>query len=336
MMLLNEAYKFFAKTIAEWQCSRRPPQNMDYSIACLSVPVASVNTLDWLIAQPSQPKLFWAQRGGAESFAGLGEAWQVSKQGPDAHRRALEQIHALLEDAAPEVRFWGGCRFDALSATSREWQSWPAACFRLPRIALCETNAAWQLLAFIPRFFKADEVAALTALHADLLDLVADIPPAMSSAPISYRQRNDVVEKQNWRTGVAESLNTIDKQYLRKVVLARAVDFSLADNTSPLQLLRVLRSTVPYAFHFCFQNNETSGFVGATPELLYRRRDSTITTEALAGTIGRGKTAEEDAALAKALQSNDKEQREHIAVLHYVEIQLRKMPLLYQGIIVYT
>lgn len=84
--------------------------------------------------------------------------------------------------------------------------------------------------------------------------------------------------------------------------------------TTPLALYRALRTInpSPYMFYFDF-----GGFhvVGASPEILVRREGEAVTVRPIAGTRRRGKTAEEDAALADELLADAKERAEHIMLV---------------------
>ncbi|MBP0445717.1 anthranilate synthase component I [Roseomonas sp. SSH11] len=82
----------------------------------------------------------------------------------------------------------------------------------------------------------------------------------------------------------------------------------------PFALYRALRrlNPAPFLFHFDF-----GGFaaVGASPEILVRLRDGTVTVRPLAGTRRRGATPEEDAALERELLADPKERAEHLMLL---------------------
>ena len=322
---LKQARDALLDQVRMWQRSGYPPNDTRHTIACLSTPVLHTDALLWLRVQRGQPKIFWSERERYEVFAGFGTAWNVTAQGPVAYREAMQEVHSLLEDAAPEVRFWGGCRFDAASRVAEEWRKWPAACFVLPRIALCENGTGCYLMGFIPRFSTADEHAALDALGTSLAQLL-DTPPDEGTMPKAAHQRcHDVVGKKQWRDALSLALEGIRGRSLQKVVMARAVDVTLTHSTPPLELLQSLRKTVPQAFHFSFQVDDSNGFLGATPELLYHRRGYEIASEALSGTTSRGGDTHEDASLAEALKSDDKECREHLSVLEYLEATLQPL-----------
>ena len=82
----------------------------------------------------------------------------------------------------------------------------------------------------------------------------------------------------------------------------------------PFALYRALRRTnpSPYMFYFNF-----GGFqlVGASPEILVRVKDDTVTIRPIAGTRPRGATAVEDLAMEAELLADPKERAEHLMLL---------------------
>ena len=90
--------------------------------------------------------------------------------------------------------------------------------------------------------------------------------------------------------------------------------FSVPFALPPFALYRALRRINPAPFLFFF---DFAGFaaVGASPEILVRLRDGTVTIRPLAGTRGRGATPEEDQALEAELLADPKERAEHLMLL---------------------
>src|SRR6185295_18356194 len=78
----------------------------------------------------------------------------------------------------------------------------------------------------------------------------------------------------------------------------------------------------PHCFHFCFQPGPKSGFLGASPERLFRRIGTDIVTEAIAGTTKRGETLQEDDLLAENLLNSSKNQYEHQFVVNDLKNKL--------------
>ncbi len=107
------------------------------------------------------------------------------------------------------------------------------------------------------------------------------------------------------------------KEYIKagdifQVVLSQrfTADFELP----PIALYRALRHMNPSPFLFCL-NFGSYALVGSSPEILVRLRDGTVTVRPIAGTRKRGKTREEDAALATELLADPKELAEHLMLL---------------------
>jgi anthranilate synthase component 1 len=97
-----------------------------------------------------------------------------------------------------------------------------------------------------------------------------------------------------------------------QVVLSQR--FSLPFQLPPLALYRSLRRLNPSPFLFFL---DFGGFavIGSSPEILVRLRDDTVTIRPIAGTRPRGKTPDEDRALAADLLADQKELAEHLMLL---------------------
>ncbi|PSJ18710.1 anthranilate synthase component I [Nitrosomonas supralitoralis] len=83
---------------------------------------------------------------------------------------------------------------------------------------------------------------------------------------------------------------------------------------SPLALYRALRSLNPSPYMF-FYHFDDFHVVGASPEILVRLEGNTVTVRPIAGTRPRGKTPQEDAALAADLLADPKEIAEHVMLM---------------------
>jgi menaquinone-specific isochorismate synthase len=108
---------------------------------------------------------------------------------------------------------------------------------------------------------------------------------------------------EEWREAVAHALALIDAGQLEKVVLARAVRVEADRPFAPRTVLAELRRTQPGCTVYA-----AGGFVGATPELLVRKRGSDVLSRPLAGTgtdaarlLGSRKDAHEHAVVVDAV-----------------------------------
>lgn len=107
------------------------------------------------------------------------------------------------------------------------------------------------------------------------------------------------------------------KEYIKsgdifQVVLSQR--FESAFELPPFALYRSLRHMNPSPFLF-YLNFGDYALVGSSPEILVRLRDGTVTIRPIAGTRKRGKTPEEDKALAEDLLADPKELAEHLMLL---------------------
>lgn len=82
----------------------------------------------------------------------------------------------------------------------------------------------------------------------------------------------------------------------------------------PLSLYRALRSLNPSPYMFYYDMGDHH-VVGSSPEILVRLEDDVVTARPIAGTRPRGRTREEDVALAQELLADPKECAEHVQLM---------------------
>jgi menaquinone-specific isochorismate synthase len=124
-----------------------------------------------------------------------------------------------------------------------------------------------------------------------------------------------------WRTSVALALEAIAASRLDKVVLARQALVQAVRPFPRADLLRRLRARAG-AVAFVFASG---GFVGASPELLVRRRGRVATSRPMAGTVPRGATEAAEASGLARLTGSAKEAVEHRLVVDAVAEGLAKV-----------
>lgn len=130
-------------------------------------------------------------------------------------------------------------------------------------------------------------------------------PPALTPAPpppgpVNLRYATGRLPVTGYRSAVAEAVRRIRTGQLRKVVLAHDLLATADTPIDPRFLLRGLAEQYPSCF--CYA---VDGLVGATPELLLRRRGDQVSARLLAGTVWPG------TGTAEALLSSAKNRSEH-------------------------
>ncbi|MEK7352913.1 MAG: anthranilate synthase component I [Chloroflexota bacterium] len=131
-------------------------------------------------------------------------------------------------------------------------------------------------------------------------------PVAPQSKPTSNFSKSDyeaVVEKIKKYITAGEVIQVVPSQRL-----------SQATKAAPFDIYRALRTINPSPYMFYFDLGDFF-IIGASPEILVRVENGTVTTRPLAGTRPRGKTPEEDARLEQELRNDEKEQAEHIMLV---------------------
>ena len=98
------------------------------------------------------------------------------------------------------------------------------------------------------------------------------------------------------------------------IQMVPAQRFSTQTDAHPLTIYRALRSINPSPYMFILRFGDFD-LVGASPELLVSNHGRKTRVRPIAGTRWRGKTEEEDLALAQELLADEKERAEHIMLV---------------------
>jgi menaquinone-specific isochorismate synthase len=228
-------------------------------------------------------------------------------------QRLFETARKRLSDRWLSLRYYGGFRFYNRPIRGNRWKNFAQYRFIVPRLELnARKGRAW--LALNLKLGEGQDAQAELRAAETLLAGVAwcnateaAVPPVVS--------REDLPDFHGWRTLIQQALSTPE---LDKVVLARECTFTTQGDVDPVALLARLREQTMQTYDYCFQPVPGKGFVGLSPERLYRRENCFIQSEAVAGTRPRGKSEEGDEALGAELLGNEKEMREHQYVVRMV------------------
>jgi len=150
--------------------------------------------------------------------------------------------------------------------------------------------------------------ARLAALRAKLREPA----PLPLSLPTTVTQAQSEYGEEAFKQAVVDAKRYIVDGDIMQVVLAQRMAMPFAE--SPLALYRALRSLNPSPYMFLYHFDDFH-VVGASPEILVRREGDTMTVRPIAGTRPRGKTREEDLALAEDLLADPKEIAEHVMLM---------------------
>ena len=268
--------------IEQVKAARDSDVRVTQPITDTSTQASKITPIDWLDAQPLFPKFYWQSRNGEEEVVALGQVCTFSEPAP-----AYKVIKG-------EQRIWGGRSFDGGTAKNPDCV---VSFFFLPQVELYRQGEKW-FLAVNLGTDREDTIRTLESLvlHVSPLTPVDASVGAIDHCP-GFSQ---------WQSLVDDSLQRIEQDEFKKVVLARKSTITPNLPISAAQLLKQSTLSNNRSFHFLFSVTENNSFIGSTPERLYLRDGLQLETEALAGTIGRGDSKEQDLELADWLVHDEK------------------------------
>lgn len=293
----------------------------------------------FLAAAAGEARGYW---GGPDGrwVAWRGALRTLRAEAPEEEDGAGDRFNAMETAAArvrcldphrPGVRFFGGFSFREEHVAAGVWEGFPRAVFVLPAAELEWSGQAMTLTVQALAPAGADPRSVGRALEARVEELRQGLEggsaPAGSggeSVPTAGEDAGapgaqlDSSSREAFESGVRTILDAIREGRLRKAVLARMLDVSLPDPVDPAHLLARLRTANRAAHVFLLEPVSGAVLAGAAPEVVASLRGSAFRATAVAGSIGRGRDAEEDEALGRRLLASVKDREEQ-------EVTLREM-----------
>ncbi len=145
-----------------------------------------------------------------------------------------------------------------------------------------------------------------------VVETPTDVSRFVHSKPLGQRIKESATQqKELWLSRFGHVIDSIHRSSLKKVVVARQASVDGVSKQERIHLQRSLQERYQNCIHFTVEPSIDSGFFGATPERLLRLEGETLHIDALAGSRSRGKTQDEDKALASELLQSEKDAEEH-------------------------
>jgi menaquinone-specific isochorismate synthase len=307
-------------------CSRRWPE---------------ASLLSFLHSGKGQPRVFWESEKSALAFAAFGVSAQLTATGPDR----FTQIATRAKKLFTQIRqvdggiptgigpiLAGGFSFRVGDDhIDPYWSAFCEAQFILPRYQL--SHCAGETWLTLNHILEVDEDYNIIAnqLREQAEDLIWQglsgeyASPAVDDLPFEYLTLQTVApytSHDEWVQMIAEATQHIHQGELKKVVLARCAHVEFACPLPLAGLLAHLAARYPDCYRFLFEPLPGRAFFGATPELLAEVNGRQLNTIALAGSLQRGKTWQEDQLLGQQLLSSSKDRQEHEFVVQALKDNL--------------
>ncbi len=282
----------------------------------------------------TEPRGAWRLRDGVVEDWTPGAVWHGARTPLDPIADLRDIVRAMRPVPAPELGpFWSGAvgffAYDVVrhierlpNAPPRTLDA-PDACFVFTDALVVIDNWRGQarVIVSVPVPAGADD-AQLDALYArattTLDETIARLhgPDVLPSLALDANAPAAVPRSRYTQEAFERDVLRIKEYILSgdafQVLLARRMELTLDfDPTSLYRALRALNPS-PYMYHLSLDGLE---LVGSSPELLVRVADGRITVRPIAGTRPRGRTPEEDTALAAELLADEKERAEHVMLV---------------------
>lgn len=266
---------------------------------------------------------YWSQPNESFSFFGYKEFFSFPLDNSISKNKSLgdlsRRFHSNSLRGLKHPLFVGGIKFPS-SKNDLIWKNFNSEKWFIPKFLLLKINDECFITFNFPvTIFNLentdDMIASLTS------DLKFNSERMNDSEPELSGNNSADSEIHNWSNQINSALEKISKGNLSKVVLARYKDLQFIERQNIFSLLQRLEENFENCYTFAYRNGD-SVFFGTSPEKLFKISDGYIETDALAGSIPRGTTAEEDANYAAELLHSDKNIAEHKSVVDFILKQL--------------
>ncbi|MEW6196534.1 MAG: isochorismate synthase [Bacteroidota bacterium] len=271
---------------------------------------------------------YWSYPFSNFTFFGIDELKNLQIDYTDYDYIVIRNDRSIDDSTIP--LFIGGLKFP-LEDKSNLWQDFKSSGWFVPRILFVSSNLkSFLVINFTEKDFHNNN---LVNNIDQLLHEVKITTGNLGNYELAILDSSPFAE---WKQSVNKSLELISTGSISKVVLARKLTALFSPHQSIVSITKALEEQYPECFTFSYKRNN-SIFFGSTPEKLLNVNKDIIETEALAGSIKRGKDFWEDEILSSQLINNPKDIEEHKSVLDFIatilgeycgEISYEKKPLI--------
>lgn len=322
-------------------CKQSIVQDDDQLIASISLPIDKVDLLAVLdtVVKPNQKHFYFEKSSQEEAILAFDIALQLETEGVDRFVDVKQFIQSTLSQVTHfgnlDIPFSGTHFFCNFSFFDRVFKqgAFPAAAVFLPRWQVSSSQSGSSIVANVLIDSKFNPELAVNDIWQTIQRIQSvqhvqhNVIPLALETPTAFFKQQLVSEPDRFKKSVVSALKFIQAQQFHKIVLADALDV-----TSPIPLnvvtsLSRLRSRYPNCYIFSASNGNGATFIGASPERLVSIHQNRLMTDALAGSIARGKTRAEDARLAQTLLNSAKEKHEHQVVIDSISQHLKNLGL---------
>jgi menaquinone-specific isochorismate synthase len=264
-------------------------------------------------------RYYWQNREKTFTLVGLGHAYIIENNGgakrfdtvEDEWKNLTSQI--VQEDQHLQPILFGGFTFDPQNEVTGEWANFPQSYFTVATHQLVIRNdQAFVTINFITNQENSTETFEALRKERDALIHAAQVKELKTYAKPTMNSYEEP-HKEEYLQSIDQVTDLIKANEAQKVVIARSLALQFEEAITSPQILSHVVHEQPESYLFGLEH-ENMLFYGASPERLVKVDDGRAYSSCVAGSIKRGKTAEEDNQLGQSLLNDTKNRGEH----HYV------------------
>ncbi|WP_448563076.1 isochorismate synthase [Trichothermofontia sp.] len=326
---LRDPQSLYQLLVDCWQANGAAPALQFVSLSIAMPVIAELAALE-TFRKPDQLHFFCECASRNRAIAAFGAAATVQVSGANRFQRAQAFIDHCLAHTAHlgDLHLpWSGphffCRFTFFEAEGAAEYPFPVSTLFLPRWHVAHHGSEGVLVFNLP-------LAGRPSLWQLAQEVCAQYQHLRTLTPqLSLPYTNSVWVRADHSNRFERSIQTvltaIQSRQLYKAVLADRLEVQAKYPFQISVCLNRLRTAYPDCYVFATSNGRGDTFLGASPERLLQIQDRQLTTDALAGSAPRGKTAAADASLASTLLQSRKDQYEHQVVVTFIQQTLRQL-----------
>lgn len=269
-------------------------------------------------------RFFWQNPEKTFTLVGLGHAYVLEN---NLYHNRFDHIeeqwinltkNIVKEEKEPQPILFGGFTFDPNAEAKDEWKEIPQSYFAVATFQLVIRHDK----AYVSIHLITDEENSVSKFdelrkERDRLIHAAQVKEVkLYEKPIlsGYEEKG----KEQYLQSIEKVTSLIKEKQAQKVVIARSLLAHFKEAPTSPQVLSHVFHEQPESYLFGLERNDLL-FFGASPERLVKVEKGKAYSSCVAGSIKRGKTAEEDEMLGKSLLNDDKNLKEHQYVVDMIK-----------------
>ncbi|MFJ8512289.1 isochorismate synthase [Lysinibacillus xylanilyticus] len=274
-------------------------------------------------------RFYWQNREKTMTLVGLGHAYTIQNNAKndrfdvvEAEWKSLTKNCVKGQSELQPILF-GGFTFDPQNEVTGEWTDFPEAYFALATYQLViRDDKAFVSIHLISKNEQAESQFEALRKERDHLIHAAQVKEVKTYSKPEITSYFEPY-KEPYLASIDQVTALIKQKKADKVVIARSLALQFKEQVSSPQVLSQIIHEQPESYLFGLERQELL-FFGASPERLVKVEKGRAFSSCVAGSIKRGKTADEDEAYGQSLLNDSKNGGEHQYVVDMIAETFRE------------